>query len=128
MKKSGIILMAGMAVIFFSINANLKSEAEINDDYPIPADVKSVIDKSCYGCHSVNGKSDKAKKALRWDQLQEYDKKKLLSALDGIIEVVEKENMPPEKFLASKPEAKPSADEYGLLMKWAEEEAEKALN
>jgi mono/diheme cytochrome c family protein len=90
-----------------------------------PENVKAVIDKSCYGCHSENGRSDDAKDALRWDMLNEYDKEKLVSVLDEIIEVIEKEEMPPEKFLEKKPEVKPTEDEYAILLEWAELEAEK---
>lgn len=118
--------MAAVA-LFSLINASLKSKTEINSDYPIPDDVKSVIDKRCYGCHSENGKSDKAKTALRWDQLDQYDKKKLLTVFDEMVDVLEKTEMPPEKFLANKPEAKPTEEEYALLLEWAENEVEKAL-
>jgi hypothetical protein len=57
--------------------------------------------------------------------LNEYDKEKLVSVMDEIIEVIEKEEMPPEKFLEKKPEAKPTEDEYAILFEWAEQEADK---
>jgi hypothetical protein len=59
--------------------------------------------------------------------LDQYDKKKLLTVFDEMVDVLEKTEMPPEKFLANKPEAKPTEEEYALLLEWAENEVEKAL-
>lgn len=132
MKKLALLLTVSTFVVFvFSQLTTLKTHNEqdhtFSDDYEFPENVKAVIDKSCFGCHSENGRSDDAKDALRWDKMNEYDKEKLISVMDEIIEVIEKEEMPPEKFLENKPEAKPSEDEYAILLEWAELEAENLL-
>ena len=44
---------------------------------------------------------------MRWDLMGEYDKEKLVSVMDEIIEVIEKQEMPPEKFLEKYPDNKP---------------------
>lgn len=133
MKKHALIfsLSAFAMVAFFQLTPVKTAEVH-NNNYNIeapefPADVKAIIDKSCFGCHSEKGRSDDAKDALRWDKLGEYDKAKLVSVMDGIIETIEKEEMPPEKFLEKKPEIKPTKDEYAVLLKWAEQEADKLL-
>jgi hypothetical protein len=133
MKKFALILSvsAFVMIAFFQLTP-LKSSDDHHSEYKVdgpefPEDVKAVIDKSCYGCHSEKGKSDDAKDALRWDMLGEYDKAKLVSVMDEIIETIEKEEMPPEKFLEKKPEVKPTQEEYALLLKWAEGEADKLL-
>jgi mono/diheme cytochrome c family protein len=133
MKKLALLLTVSTFVVFvFSQLTTQKKHNELDlsysDDIEIPENVKAVIDKSCFGCHSENGRSDDAKDALRWDMLNEYDKEKLVSVMDEIIEVIEKEEMPPEKFLKNKPEAKPTEDEYAILLEWAELEADKLLN
>jgi mono/diheme cytochrome c family protein len=131
MKRSGILLVIAAFVVaaFIQMKVNRVSDAatEKHEEYKIPKKVKAVIDKSCYGCHSENGKSDDAKDALRWDMLGEYDKGKLVSVMDEIIEVIEKEEMPPKKMVEKKPEIKPTEQEYAALMKWAEKEANKLL-
>lgn len=133
MKRSGIlfVISAFVFAVFIQMNisknAEIESESNLLEEYQFPKKVKTVIDKSCYGCHSVDGKSDDAKDALRWDKMHEYDKAKLVSVLDDIIEVVEKGEMPPKKFLENKPEAKPTEKEYKTLAKWADKEAEKLL-
>lgn len=61
-----------------------------------PADVKAVIDNKCYGCHSIEGKSDDAKEAMMWDSIPLYPKDRQIAVLDGISEVLEKGDMPPK--------------------------------
>lgn len=133
MKRFGVLfvfaafILAGFIQMNISDNINVSAESSTLDEYKYSKKVKAVIDKSCYGCHSDKGQSDKAKDALRWDLMAEYDKAKLVSVLDEIIEVSEKHEMPPEKFLAKKPEMKPTEKEYKTLAKWAEKEADKLL-
>lgn len=92
-----------------------------------PADVKAIIDKSCYGCHSDKGQSEDAKKALHWDKLTQLGKGKAIAKLASIAEVAEKGEMPPSKFLEKYPNAKPSAQDVAALVKWAKGESDKLL-
>lgn len=133
MKRFGILLtiVTFVTAVFIQMNINknnsIKNLNETQEEYKFPKKVKAVIDKSCYGCHSENGKSDDAKDALRWDMMGEYDKAKLVSVMDEIIEVVEEQKMPPKKMLEKKPDLKPTDKEYETLTKWAEKEADKLL-
>ena len=108
MKRNGVlfVISAFVLAIFVQMNANENRtenpQASIVKEYKFPKKVKAVIDKSCYGCHSENGKSDKAKDAFRWDQMHEYDNAKLVSVMEEIIEVIEEEEMPPKKMLEKK--------------------------
>ena len=134
MKRLGILLVISAFTIAVFIQMNITGNTtstttdEVKEGYKFPKKVKAVIDKSCYGCHSEKGKSDDAKEALRWDLMDEYDKSKLVSVMDEIIEVVEKQEMPPKKMLEKKPDLKPSEKEYETLVKWAEKEADKLLD
>lgn len=105
--------------------SGLKNTEETTDEFVLPENIKAIVDKSCFGCHSADGKSDEAKEALRWDQMGEYDKEKLIAVYDEIIEVIEEMEMPPKKFLERFPDARPSDEEYAALLDWAEVEAEK---
>ena len=129
MKKTALLFLASLFVIagfvqLTFLNSHEKNEVEA---VKIPKKVQAVIDKSCYGCHNEDSKAQKAKDKLKWDKLGEYDKTKLASAYDEIIEVIEKKEMPPEKFLANKPEAKPTDEELQILRDWAEKEADKLV-
>lgn len=133
MKRFGVLLIisAFVSAVFIQMNSTKterrNSISESQEEYQFPKKVKEIIDKSCYGCHSADGKSDDAKKALRWDMMGEYDKAKLVTVMDEIIEVIEKQEMPPKKMIERKPELKPSDKEYKTLSKWAEKEADKLL-
>jgi len=129
MKKPVLIVIASLFVIagFVQLTFLHSNEANETTAVKIPKKVQEVLDKSCFGCHSESGKSDKAKDALRWDKLNEYDKAKLVSAFDEIIEVIDEQEMPPKKFLENKPEAKPTDEEYKILKDWAEKEADKLV-
>ena len=59
--------------------------------------------------------------------MHEYDKAKLVSLMDDIIEVLEEKEMPPKKFLEKKPEVAPTEKESKTLMSWAEKKADKLL-
>ena len=133
MKRFGVlfVLAAFVIAVFIQMNISNKinaiSESNTLEEYKLPKKVKAIVDKSCFGCHSEKGKSDDAKDALRWDKMQAYDKAKLVSIMDNIIEVVKKGEMPPEKMLKKKPELKPTEKEYQTLAKWADKEAEKLM-
>ena len=133
MKRTATILVIVTFVLAAFIQMKMNDSSlefyaeEQQEEYKFPKKVKAVIDKSCYGCHSAKGKSDDAKEALRWDKMSEYDKGKLVSVLEGIIEVVEEEEMPPKKLVAKKPEIKPTEKEYATIVKWAEKEVDKLL-
>jgi mono/diheme cytochrome c family protein len=131
-KVSYLLVVSAFVIVCFSQLTSTKAikspaSGHAAGDYEFPENIKAVIDKSCFGCHSQDGKSDEAKDALRWDLMGEYDKEKLISVLDEIIEVIEKQEMPPEKFLERKPEAKPTEAEYAALLEWAETEADRIL-
>ncbi len=62
-----------------------------------PEAVKKVIDSKCLGCHSPEGKSEKAKEALNWTILMGLEKSVQISKLDKVIEVLDKGEKPPKK-------------------------------
>jgi len=125
------ILAAFVIAAFTQMNTTKEPVAQTTthslEAYKFPKKVQAVIDKSCYGCHSEEGKSDKAKDKLRWDKMQDYDKAQLVKVMDDIIEVIEKKDMPPAKFLEKMPDMKPTDKEYETLSKWAEKEADKLM-
>ena len=91
------------------------------------AEVKKVIDDKCYGCHSVQGKSQKAKDALMWDNLPDLQKSKMVATLDDIIEVLQENTMPPEDVIKKYPEMKLLPQEGKILQSWAESRADSLM-
>ena len=92
-------------------------KAGVSTEYPEV--VKKVIDSKCLGCHSPEGKSEKAKEALNWTTLMGLEKSVQISKLDEVIEVLDKGEMPPKKMIEKHPEAKISEADSKILKDWA---------
>lgn len=90
-----------------------------------PKKVNAIIQAKCYGCHSADGKSQKAKDKLMWDDLAGMAKEQQLEKIQSIQKVLEKGSMPPEKFLEKMPEKKLTDKETAALAKWAGKTAKK---
>lgn len=93
----------------------------------MPDDVKAVIEKSCFGCHNTDSKNDKAKDKLDLKTLGDLDTPKMIHALKEINEVLEKNEMPPEKFLERFPDKKLTDAEKKILMSWADSQAKSLM-
>lgn len=87
--------------------------------FKIPKKVNAIIQNKCYGCHSAEGKSQKAKDKLNWDELAALPAEQQVEKIKGIQKVLEKGSMPPEKFLEKMPEKKLTEKESAAMSKWA---------
>jgi len=90
----------------------------------IPEDVSKIFDKSCFGCHNVESKSEDARDALMIDKLPNMKKHKIVAKLEGIAAVVKDGDMPPSKFLENYPESTLTDEEATRLVDWATSAAE----
>jgi len=120
-------LLILLAIVIQSSILVTGNTSKVAGDLNIPENIKSVLDTKCFGCHNVDAKSDKAKNKLLLDKLDELSKVKLIAKLGDIGEVVGEGNMPPEKFIEQKPEAKLSEEEHKLLVEWSEQAADKLM-
>lgn len=93
--------------------------ADGGSKFKIPKKVNTIIQDKCYGCHSAEGKSQKAKDKLNWDELATLPAEKQVEKIKGIQKVLEKGSMPPEKFLEKMPEKKLTDKESAAMTKWA---------
>ncbi len=85
----------------------------------IPKKANAVIEAKCYGCHSAEGRSDKAKAALRWDQLDSLSTDLQADKFAAIEKVLEEGSMPPARMVERNPDMKLTDAETALLAKWA---------
>ena len=90
------------------------------DSIEIPAEIQSIIDDKCYGCHNTESKGEKSKKKLNFDSFTngKYSKGKTISKLGKIKDELDEDNMPPEKFLAKYPHKKLTPEEKTLMENW----------
>lgn len=87
--------------------------------------VDAVIKDKCYGCHSAEGKADKAKAALMWDDLAGLDGGMQAEKLKAISKVLSEGSMPPKMMVEKMPEKKLTEKESALMSKWATKSAKK---
>ncbi len=123
MKK---LIYSFAAIALISLTFSFTS-LSISDEIIMPENVKSIVDNKCYGCHSAEGKSEKAKKGLMWDDLSTLSKVKQIGKLDDISEILGEGEMPPEKFLEKFPDKKLTEKESKVLIEWANSSANKLL-
>ena len=95
--------------------------------FTIDAKVKPIIDAKCLGCHSADSKNEKAKEKLIWANLSAMDKKAVAAVMDEVVEVMEKGEMPPAKFLERFPDKKLTEKETKSIRKWADKTASKMM-
>lgn len=111
-------------VSFLSTATEKPTKAE---EVNMPDNVKAIIENKCFGCHNTDSKNDKGKEALDFKTLGDLPTNKMIHALREINEVIEEDEMPPEKFLAKYPDKKLSDEEKKVLMEWAKSEAKSMM-
>lgn len=117
-KKLSIVLSLAVAFVLFQSSVDSPKD-------PVPAKFKytkkvdQLIHAKCYGCHSEDGKSDKAKKALMWDNVPSMSAADQSHILEEIIEVTSERAMPPKGMVERKPELKLTDQEVATFQKWA---------
>jgi hypothetical protein len=114
-KRILIVLAGALLFIFQSFLLNRNASLEV------PEEVNQILESSCYDCHSSAGQNDDALKALNFENWEEYRLTKQIGLLGEIAEVIEKDKMPPAKYLEFKPDRKLSDSQKELIMKWTEE-------
>lgn len=109
-----------LGFVFLQSNVNSPEEAAAaKPTFKYSKKVNAVIQEKCYGCHSEQGRSDKAKEKLMWDNVPGMDAAGQAHILEEILEVVEEGSMPPSRFLENNPDKKLTDDEKALMEKWA---------
>ncbi|HEX2919603.1 MAG TPA: heme-binding domain-containing protein [Bacteroidales bacterium] len=127
-RNSSVLIIMVVLIGFFLLQGNLPVPGnEIQGSF-YKSDVKTVIDNKCYGCHSVKGKSQDAKDALMWDSLPGISTRKIVATLDEVIEVLEKNDMPPEETVKKFPQMALAEDEKKILLSWAKAKADSLIN
>ena len=119
-------VIVGLAVLLLGF----KTPSTVNTDNSstvnkviISSNVQKVIDKSCFGCHNMETKNEKAKSKLMFESLDTLKVAKLVGKLTEISDEVREDKMPPKKFLQYNPEATLSPAEKDLLINWADSTA-----
>jgi hypothetical protein len=122
-----LLPVIGFTILLFSsfreYGSGLSLTPNPEEMLTIPEGINTILDKSCFGCHNSESSNDKAKEKLLLDKLPDLSKAKLVAKLDEIAEIVGKNEMPPEKFLAKYPDKALTKEESKQLKEWAEASA-----
>jgi hypothetical protein len=116
--KFVLLLLAGLFILPSFVIDN-PGDMPPGKKIKFPKKVNAVIQSKCYGCHSPQGKSDKVKEKLNWDELANLSASDQLAKVKSIQHTLETGSMPPAKFVESMPDKKLTAAETAALKKWA---------
>ena len=120
-RKSGlsILMTAVLSLLLFVVSAENPTKKN-----KMPKHIKTIVDKSCYGCHNSDSKNEDGKEALDFKKFDQLSLIKKVSAYKKIGDVVTENEMPPKKFLARYPDKALTDEEKKSLIEWSKKEAE----
>jgi len=84
----------------------------------IPDSVSSILEKSCYPCHSEPGKS-MAMSKVNFDKWDSYKPEKQADKAEDICKEMKKGGMPPKSFRSNNPDKVPTETEVRIICNWA---------
>ncbi len=128
MRRLSVVIFAMLLVGFGLQSFTLNKESTLGSEdigLKMPKKVDAIIQNKCYGCHSANGKSDKAKEKLMWDELTSMNPSQQVEKLKAIGKVLSEGAMPPKKMVEKMPEKKLTEKETKIMSKWASKGASK---
>lgn len=133
-------MLAVLLIIQFIRPADNNSEIiaanDIESSIPIPAEVKNVLQVSCYDCHSnktnkmwyqniqpigwwINHHIEEGKDELNFSEFNTYSVKRKAHKLEEVVEMVESDEMPMSSYTLMHGDAKLNADQKKLIIDWA---------
>lgn len=130
----GVLLIAGAAIQFVPLD---KTNPPITSDIPTSPEVKSILRKSCYDCHSnetiwpwysnvapvswlVASDVHEGRRELNFSTWDRYDAGKQAHKIHEIWEEVETDEMPLWFYKPLHPEAELSAEDMATLKAWVQ--------
>ena len=120
-------------------NSNITASALANDIstiYPLPENVKSIVETSCYDCHSNNSNYpwydniqpvswwlhnhiEEGKKEINFNEFASYRIRRQYKKLEEIIKQVKEDEMPLSSYTIIHTNAKLSPEKKLILSAWA---------
>lgn len=142
-KRKVLIAIISLLVLiqFFRPERNLglaDTEKDITHSLTVSSEVKNILQKSCYDCHSnhteypwyanfqpVSGwlahHVNEGKDELNFSEFDTYKLKRKIKKLKEVIEQTKKGDMPLNSYLIIHKDAALSEEQKNQLIKWAEE-------
>jgi hypothetical protein len=138
---TGIVFIA---IQFIQPAKNISSQVsatDISKTIPVPDNVQAILKSACYDCHSNNtnypwyayiqptawilsSHISEAKKKLNFNEFGNLSSRRQISKLDGIANSIKDDIMPLTSYKMMHKNARLSANEKELLIKWAQQSQE----
>lgn len=130
-----------VAIQFFQPERNVHSQkatTAIDQHYTVPQEIKSLLQTSCYDCHSnntqypwyskiqplgwwLNHHIEEGKEHLNFDEFALYPADKQKHKLEEVAEVIQEGEMPLGSYTFAHGEAKLSPAQQQQLIAWAQQ-------
>ncbi|MGC2756913.1 heme-binding domain-containing protein [Candidatus Binatus sp.] len=131
-----IAWLVALAVLIAGCSSSQQSVASSTNTVSADSQVNTILQKSCYQCHSTGGSApwyaavsptylaaNSARGVLNFSDWQTYDAQKKSDALKSIEASVNGGSMPPGDYTALDHSARLTDDERQVLLKWASQPA-----
>jgi hypothetical protein len=123
-----IIVATSLAVMAFTYSSNPSSSAPQLKVIPaFPEGVQKILDVSCTDCHSDASSNDKSKAKLNLTDWSSLSDSKKVGKMQDMLDVINKGEMPPEKYIAKYPEHALTKENKDLLVKYLNDETTKLM-
>ena len=133
MKKIILIsLIPVLAIILFvaaqiPVSGPLVEPVAEDLDLGWPDEVMTLLERSCFDCHTSESGNIKAKGKLNFSRWENYKITKKISKLNAIGEEIKEKTMPTKKYLKNYPDRALSDEEIGVIATWANAETDKLM-
>lgn len=141
MIRKALIIFAIIILVIqiFRPDKNISVSPSVNtieEHYPLPKQIGTLLKSSCYDCHSNNtvypwysnvqpfawwlsSHVTDGKQELNFDEFNSYDVKKKKHKLDEVVEMIEKDEMPLSSYTLIHKKAVLSPQEKDQIIAWA---------
>lgn len=91
----------------------------------ISGKVEQIINSKCLSCHMPQSENKSAKRKLQWGEVEAYNLRSQQKFVKRLKKVLEKEKMPPKKYIEQFPEMRLTSAETEILMSWLKGEEDR---
>lgn len=126
-------MAAFLVVMAFACSAKIGSSSHKGNppqekpDPGFPKNVSKVIETSCFDCHTNASSNIKAKKKLNFSKWNELSDARKIARMDDICSIINKDKMPPSKYLSKYPDRALNAEQKAIVCKWTNDETKKLM-
>jgi hypothetical protein len=133
-RRAGVVLaLALIAIQFVPIE---RTNPPVESDAPVAAELKTVLRRSCYDCHSnettwpwysyvapvswlIANDVKEGRREVNFSVWNQYSDARKARKFKEIVEQIEANKMPQWYYVLLHPDAKLSASEKEMILKWA---------